>query len=291
MSMRNRLLAASHYPLRLAMRIGQPLGLTSSNALRVLLYHDIVPRDRARFAAHIRWLARSWTFVSIEQFAAMVSGETPVRGRNVFLTFDDGFASNRVVAEEILTPLGIRALFFVVSDFVSQVDRESAREFIAHRIHPGSRVAEMPAHLYNMGWSDLEALLEQGHSVGAHTQTHPRLSAIASDLERGREIVQSADTLATRLGVPIEHFAYPFGDVASFSADALAMARGRFRFVYSGLRGDNGTGVSPFALRRESVAANDPPAVVDALIEGLADFRYAKARHQLDEWARPRSSC
>jgi len=214
----------------------------------------------------------------------MASGEEPIRGRNLLLSFDDGFASNRVAAEQVLNPLGIRALFFVVSDFIALNNRGEARDFIARHIQPGTNVNDLPEHLHNMSWADLEALLEQGHCVGGHTRTHARLSEIDAEPDLEREIIASADALALRLGVPIEHFAYTFGDLASFSENALAVARRRFRFVYSGLRGDNAKGVSPFALRRDASLAQDSMALLGAIAEGGADFHYARSCAQLDTW-------
>lgn len=290
----HRILAGTYQPMRLAKAIGRPLGLTSPHRLRVLLYHDIAPNDQARFAEQLRWLARTWTFVTPEQFAAMISGCEPVCGSNLLVTFDDGFASNRVVAEEVLNPMGIRALFFVVSDFVALSDRDDARRFLATHIQPGSNADELPTHWANMGWADLEALLEQGHCIGGHTRTHARLSQIDTDLDLHREIVTSADALAQRLGVSIEHFAYTFGDLASFSEKALAVARRRFRFIYSGLRGDNASGAAPSALRRDASAIQDAfynYAVFDnellgAFLEGAADFRYRRDSALLGDWCR-----
>lgn len=285
MSIRHRLLAGTYYPLKLAKAVGQPLGLASPNRLRVLLYHDIAPHEQPRLAAQLRWLARSWTFVSPKQFAAMISGEEPIRGRNLLLTFDDGFASSRLVAEEALNPMRILGLFFVVSDFVALEDRREAQQFIARHIQPGTRADQLPAHLYNMSWADLEALLEQGHCLGAHTRTHARLSEIHAIPDLEREIIASGDELEQRLGVAIEHFAYTFGDLASFSEQALAVARRRFRLIYSGLRGDNAEGVSPFALRRDAVTAQDSRPLLGAFVEGAADRLYARSRAQLGRWA------
>ena len=205
------------------------------------------------------------------------------------LTFDDGYASNRTVAEQILNPMGVKALFFAVSAFVEQEDRDEARAFIARHIEIYRRASDLPDHLYNMGWADLAALLEQGHLVGCHTRTHARLSQLASDSDLQSEIVASADTLERRLGTSIDHFAYTFGDLASFSQQALTVARQRFRFVYSGLRGDNVGGVSPYKLRRDAVAAEDSPWLLGAFVEGAADFHYAGARAQLDSWADSRT--
>jgi peptidoglycan/xylan/chitin deacetylase (PgdA/CDA1 family) len=294
MLLHHRILSAAYHPIKLAKAIGRPLGLISANQLRVLLYHDIAPRDQANFAAQMRWLKRSWRFVSAEQFAAMVSGQEPIRGRNLLLSFDDGFASNRVVAEEVLNPMGIRALFFVMSDFVGMEDKNEARQFIAENIYPGTRAAELPAHWCNMGWSDLEVLLQQGHSVGGHTSTHARLSKIKTESDLEREIIASANVLEHRLGVAVEHFAYTFGDLASFSDQALAVARRRFRFIYSGLRGDNAAGVESYALKRDSAAFQDAFSnysvfsnnLLGAFLEGAADFKYAEDIGLLSSWGR-----
>lgn len=292
MGLHHRLLAGAYYPLKMAEAIGRPLGLTSPHRLRVLLYHDIAPDEQIRFAAQLCWLSRTWTFVTPARFATMISGEEPIRGRNLLLTFDDGLASNRVVTEQILNPMGIKALFFVVSDLVAIEDRLEARRFIAGHIYPGTRAEELPAHWHNLGWADLEALLEQGHTIGGHTRTHARLALIDSEYELEQEIVASADTLEQRLGVPIDHFAYTFGNLASFSKSALAIAQRRFRFVYSGLRGDNAVHVSPLALRRDSSALQDAnsnyrifsDSSLGAFLEGAADFRYARALAVLGGW-------
>lgn len=281
-SMLHHVLAWSYAPLRLAKVIGRPFGLSSPHRLRVLLYHDIAPDQQTSFAAQLRWLVRTWTFVTPERFAAMVSGLEPIRGSNLLLTFDDGFVSNRIVAEQILNSMGMRALFFVVSDLVALKDRLEARRFIARHVYPALRAEELPDHWLNMQWPDLEALLEQGHTIGCHTRTHARLSQLATESDLEQEIVGSGDALEKHLGAPVNHFAYTFGDLGSFSETALAVARRRYRYVYSGLRGDNAVGVSPFALRRDAATARDSRALLGAFLEGAADSRYARSRALLD---------
>jgi peptidoglycan/xylan/chitin deacetylase (PgdA/CDA1 family) len=280
-----RILSASYYPLRLVRSIREPLGSVSRDRLRVLLYHDVAPEEQERFAAQLRWLARRWTFVGPDQFAAMVSGHAPVRGANLLLTFDDGFATNRVVAEQVLAPLGIRALFFVVSELVALESAQEARRFLTRRMWPGMREESAPAHWDSMRWADLEALLEQGHAIGAHTATHARLSEVATEAELVREISESADCLERRLGTRVHSFAYPFGNLESFSPAALAVARRRFEFLFSGLRGENHGGVSPLALRRDSASPSDSLGLLGALLEGAADARYAPSRSTLDAWS------
>jgi peptidoglycan/xylan/chitin deacetylase (PgdA/CDA1 family) len=284
MALHHHYMEGLYYPLKAVKTMGRSLGLAARNSLRVLTYHDIGPKEQPRFVSQLLWLKRSWKFVSPEQFAALSCGGEPVFGRNLLLTFDDGTASQRRIAEEVLKPLGIHAVFFVVSDLVSDKIGDDAPPIIAGRL-TRSEAQGRCGHCSYLTWSDLEALLEQGHLVGGHTATHARLSEIEAEAELEREIVASADTLARRLGVSIEHFAYPFGDVASFSTRALAVARRRFRFIYTGLRGDNASNASPSRLWRDAVNPQDSRALLGAYLEGAADFYYARSRAELAQWA------
>ena len=245
MSLIHSLLAASYLPLRLGNNLLRRVGIKPESRLRVLIYHDIAPQEQERFTVQLRWLAREWNFVSPQQFAAMVRGDAPIKGANMLLSFDDGFVSNRRVAEEVLNPMGIQALFFAVSAFIDLAAGDDYRDFIARHIWTDLIPEAVPVHWRNMRWNDLAWLLETGHTIGAHTQTHARLSELRKRGELATEIIQSANVLEKNLGVRIEHFAYPFGDLSSFSREALSAARQRFSFIYTGLRGDNARGAPP----------------------------------------------
>ncbi len=284
MALHHHLMEGLYYPLKAVKTIGKSLSISSRNSLSVLIYHEICTKDQPRFVSQLRWLKRSCKFVSPDQFAALSSGGEPVCGRNLLLTFDDGTASQRRIADEVLKPMGICAVFFVASDWVADKTDDDTLPSVTARSISGSDAKKYSRRFTYMMWSDLEALLEQGHLVGSHTATHPRLSEIQTDAELEREIVTSGDTLARRLGVSIEHFAYPFGDVASFSARALAVARRRFRFIYTGLRGDNANSASPSRIWRDAVTPQDSHALLGAYLEGAADFHYARSRTELTGW-------
>ena len=296
MSAHHALLALAYQPARVARFVAERVGVTRADRLRILLYHDIPASDERRLEAQLRWLGKRWRFASPAQAEAMLSGAEPISGRHLLVTFDDGYASNRAIAERVLEPLGIRALFFVVSDFVGMLDQEEIRRFIATRILllPGSRAGELSPALGNMRWRDLEVLLERGHAIGAHTRTHARLADLNSDAELEDEIITSANTLAERLGVSIRHFAYPFGATSFFSGRALAIARRRFPFIHTGLRGDNAPGTLLCALRRDAASHQDASlnysamddVLVGSFLEGAADLRYRPDLALYEGWVR-----
>lgn len=279
-----RLLAAAYPVLRIGNGLVERAGLKRSGRLRVLIYHDVAPSRMESFEAQLRWLSKRWRFVDPLHFTRMISGLEPVQGNNLLLTFDDGFASNRIVASEILGPMGIRALFFVVSEFV-QLSRDiDQRDFISQHFFPGMSSKAVSEHHRNMTFDDLEFLLQSGHIIGAHTTSHRRLSEVKQPRALEAEIVESADFLEQKLNFHIDHFAYTYGDLASFSKTALEVARRRFKYIYTGLRGDNSRSIVPWAIRRDAVGPEYSPAFLGSLLEGGADLKYLSDLNRYEHW-------
>lgn len=288
MSILHHLLAKAYTPLKLGNAARHALGVCSPYRLRILIYHDIAPHEHERFASQLRWMKRYWNFVSPAQFVAMMENREPLSGDNVLLTFDDGFASNRQVAENILNPLGIKAIFFVISKFPDIKDKTKQQKFISEKICPNLKMNKIPPHLHNMNWSDLAYLLDTGHTIGAHTYSHTRLSELNEKQVLNFEIVSGADQLERMLGIKVTHFAYPYGDLSSISPEAIAIAKRRFNFIYTGMRGNNADGIPAWALRRDAIAPCNALSFVGSLLEGGADWCYGK---HLSRYEKMEQSC
>jgi peptidoglycan/xylan/chitin deacetylase (PgdA/CDA1 family) len=82
------------------------------------------------------------------------------------------------------------------------------------------RVSEMDVRHYlrrvaaeqetTLSTAELREIVAAGHLVGAHTHTHPVLTALSEETARD-EIRICREELGSVLGRPPEHFAYPFG--------------------------------------------------------------------------------
>lgn len=288
MSVGHTLLSLSYKPLAVINFVRRSFMFNSEcGRLRVLLFHDVAPNDYKLFKEKIEWLSRQWKFVSPEQFVNMLTGKIPVDVDSLLLTFDDGFYSDRVVAENILNPMGIRALFFVISEFSKLNDEKEQFKFISENLYPPSSGESIPNHLKNMrnmSIEDLRYLVKTGHSIGSHTTSHQRLSSISCEEALVEEIVAGADWLQSQLKTPVEHFSFSFGNLSSFSKEALNVARARFPYIYTGMRGDNSKSVPPWAIRRDTIAMNDSLSLVGAFIEGAADIRYNKNLKVYESW-------
>lgn len=283
MKFKHRLLSSCYLPLRFTNITLRQSSISNVGRLRVLLYHDIDPSQEAQFAAQLHWLSKSWRFITPDKFSSIIKYKDSVQDDCLLLTFDDGFASNRQVVDSVLNPMGIKALFFIITDFAFLPANDDWRRFVSHHIYPSLKHEEIPSHWNNMSTDDLVYLLESGHSIGAHTSRHTRLSE-ASNEDLLEEIAYSADSLEVKLGIKIRHFAFPFGDLASFSSDALALARKRFDFIYTGLRGFNTYTVPSWAIRRDSIKPTDSKYLIGSLLEGAADYAYHKQLIDYQSW-------
>jgi peptidoglycan/xylan/chitin deacetylase (PgdA/CDA1 family) len=76
-----------------------------------------------------------------------------------------------------------------------------------------------------LGWEEVQTLAREADvSIGAHSVSHPILAKC--DLVTAKqEITESKALLEQRLGKPVGHLAYPFGDSSAVSARELCLAQ------------------------------------------------------------------
>jgi peptidoglycan/xylan/chitin deacetylase (PgdA/CDA1 family) len=125
----------------------------------------------------------------------------------VAFTFDDGYADTLVTAASLMKQYGFGATCYVVSGAVGSYNRWDA-EYLHERKPLMSR-------------EQLEQWLAAGMEVGSHSLSHPRLRELPQEVAR-HEIAESRAALRNMLGVPIDHFAYPFGH---FNAGIVELVR------------------------------------------------------------------
>jgi peptidoglycan/xylan/chitin deacetylase (PgdA/CDA1 family) len=185
-------------------------------------------------------------------------GHDAFAARRFVLNFDDGLKGNRDVAERLLAPRGIKATFFISPALVGQDGY--------------------------MGWDDLAALAESGHVIGAHGMSHRRLAGLnGTDLET--EVVRPGEAISAKLGQAPEWFAFPFGDIDSIDAAALALIGRHYRLCRSGVRGPNVPGTHRLAVLADHVDLESSFAWQRLTVAGGLDGRYAQARERLRRWA------
>jgi peptidoglycan/xylan/chitin deacetylase (PgdA/CDA1 family) len=192
-----------------------------------------------RFRAHVELLlGAGFRFVTLADFARQAGGSEPPAGLAA-ITFDDGMRNNHEVAWPILAEYSIPATVYVTVGFIDR-----ASPWIG-----GDGDGAM------MDERQLRELATAGWELGAHTMTHPDMSALTYE-QCLAEIHQSAAELERIGGRRVLTFAYPFG---RYGPHAIAAARD------SGMIAAVTTGSGswdPYELTRAMVGAADPMAVV-----------------------------
>ena len=253
---------------------------------RIVLIHDVPDRDLPAFVDLVeRVVERHGTVSPEEAETRLAKGGTPARpGRApVLFSFDDGFLSN-LRAAEILAERGIRAQFFVCPGIVD-LEGDAQRLAIAAKVFRGRVLPDdLGPERRLMTWDEIARMDAMGHRIGAHGATHRRLSDLeGTELED--EVAGSGERLREMLGTKADWFAFPFGTVGSVDDRVLAVVAKHFRYCRSGVRGMNGSGTHPMAVRADSVDLSAPPIWRHLVLEGGLDARYRVARRRLEGFA------
>jgi peptidoglycan/xylan/chitin deacetylase (PgdA/CDA1 family) len=217
--------------------------------VRILVYHWVHGEERRRFSEQLAALAREFEPVSLSEAVERLRAGR-VGGRELAITFDDSFRSGLENAAPLLVEHGFRACFFVVTELVS-APPERAEQICRERLH-------LSKPLEPLTWDGVERLVELGHEVGSHTRTHRELVALPP-AELDEELRGSRAELERRLGLPIAHFAAPYGDRARFSPAVSAAARAAgYETCLTAQRGRNLPSADLYALRRDNASAAWP---------------------------------
>ena len=75
-----------------------------------------------------------------------------------------------------------------------------------------------------------------------------------------------------------------FGDLESFNEQALKLAKSRYKFIYTGMRGNNAKCLNPLAIRRDTIAINDSNNVIGSFLLGAVDIIYKKRFNIYESW-------
>src|SRR5690349_8469883 len=259
----------------LAYRIFRASGLLAlARALRsdgvVLCYHNVVADDdgpengpavhmrRTVFERQMRWLARHYDVVALDEFVARRARGTSLRGVAA-LTFDDGYAGVFTYAWPLLQQLGIPATVFIVAQApdareafwwdhpaVSRVLSPALRdEWLTIlrgdrdailRAAGGGNGTALPAARRPADWDTIARAARAGLGVGAHSATHRALPAL-DPAELHLELVTARDIVQQRTGVTPQFFAYPYGLWNERLRETVRAAGYRAAFTLDGGRG------------------------------------------------------
>lgn len=219
----------------------------------ILMYHDVQAENATHYPPYtisIRHLERQLDYLRNsgrrgigfdELFRLMDGTETPT-GKEVLITFDDGYESFRTLATPALAARGITATVFVVAERMGSYNSWDAD----YKIGFGRRDL--------MSKDGLKEVVAAGMHVGSHSCTHPDFSK-CSEVEVESELTRSKQALEDLLGTSIQDLSYPFG-AYSKTHFPLLQASG-YRSAVTIFSDEKYVTSNPYAMRRVYVHPGD----------------------------------
>jgi hypothetical protein len=262
------------------------LGLSNKNNLRVIILHDIEKKNFQNFEKLLDYLSNHFNIISPDEFKLYLSGNLKRKNfkNNVLFSFDDGYKSQKIITEKFLNPRNIKAIFFLISDFIKIDSKNNSQKFIRNNLYKKKFTGKLDEEIQNMNYSDVQYLIKSGHTIGAHTKTHSQLSKIKEDSDLNTEIFHCKSSLESLFKeIKIEDFAYTFGDFESINEKSLKIIFKNYKYIYSGLRGNN-LNITSRMIRRDAINLSESFEVVSCYLSGYLDFLYKKKIYTLEGW-------
>ncbi|GAB4536377.1 MAG: polysaccharide deacetylase family protein [Thermodesulfovibrionia bacterium] len=223
--------------------------MLSRNSIPVLMYHHVSPEGRgisispSVFEDHVRFLKRSgWRTLRGDEFIEVIH-QKKIKERYVVLTFDDGFADNYVYAYPILKRYGMKAILFVTTSFIEDIDiKRDGFKPLPHEEAWGLAFTER-RHEVMCTWNELREMEGSGvFDIQAHSHTHNTPSYIKGKRysELREDLLVCKKLLKERLSKEIQHLSWPKG---CYDYEAIRIATGAgFNAIYTTERGANTAG-------------------------------------------------
>jgi peptidoglycan/xylan/chitin deacetylase (PgdA/CDA1 family) len=188
------------------------------------------------FERYCRYFKEEFRVVSLRTLVDRLKAGRLI-GRELAITFDDGYRDNLQNAAPVLQRLSLPATFFVVTQWV------------------GTGVVpfwddERGMRYPWMTWAEVRALHRRGFEIGVHTRTHADLGKVRGGAAAD-EILGARLELEAQLDAPAASFAYPYGGRRHFTEANRELVRSAgFACCCSGFGGVNASGTDPFRLHR-----------------------------------------
>ncbi|NSW92655.1 MAG: polysaccharide deacetylase family protein [Firmicutes bacterium] len=216
-------------------------------SIPILVYHHLLP-DKENFFGNNAFIVSTDNFekqmqllkennyntISLNQLKAYLKGETTLTGKNVLITFDDGYKSTFVYAYPIMKKYLLHGVIFVVSGWIQN-----------------NRAPFNPKMLQILDWADIEASMDvfeyASHTHNLHWKNGNNESLLISSPE---ETVYD-DFLKSKEMLKTGSIAYPYGEYSE--ATLLVLRKLEYEMGFTINEGDVKPGDDIYRLKRHVI--------------------------------------
>lgn len=190
-------------------------------------WHHDNDEDGNRFEQQLKALHKYCEFVKIEDAVQMILSHKKVSRPTVAFTFDDGWRDCYTQIAPHLEKYGVNAMFFINPNFVDAADNYDDVYIENFTVNTTKSPGKHP-----MTWEQIRDLQKRGFKFGAHTLDHYCIND-ENFAELEHQIGDCRGAIEEKLGVPCEHFAFPYGRLEHANPKSIEIACKHYKYVYS----------------------------------------------------------
>ena len=242
------------------------------------MQHDIKKNNFETFSNQLRLIKKDgWNFIDPKKLEYL--SKNKIKGKNVILTFDDGFYSNYVIAKSILKKHNIKAAFFIPYNFMMMKNKKDCLKFIKNRL----KIKKYKLDKFkraNMTLNDVIDLNKKNHLVGFHTKNHFELSKCKTNKQLYDEVIGPVNNKFKKIISINKFFSFPFGKADDVSEKSFNIAKNNYKFIFLGIRGENKTNLEGGFIFRDNLMIKYNDKMILSILNGYFDLFYIFKRRK-----------
>lgn len=198
-------------------------GVHIINSHYVTIYEVDIARDTKVFENYLQYLNKFATFITLQDATKRIlENNIPENEVLIAFTFDDGFEECYSVIAPLLEKYNTRGAFFINANYI-----ESSKDYQEKFNKRVATFTKKP-----MTWQQVHDLHKRGHLIGSHNLDHTNFSTL-NDNEIEFQLVENKKILEEKLSFQCEYFAWTYGKLDHFPANALRVTQNYHSFIFS----------------------------------------------------------
>ena len=259
--------------IKLFVKIFKRIKKKSYRSIRgILAYHGVSQRrekncvEIGKFISHLNYFNENFKILKLSELLDKVKLGEKDWGNYVAITFDDAYENFYLNAYPELIKRSIPATIFVPA---GRVGGFNSWDYIDRGNF---------SRLNIMNYDELKRLDRKLIEIGSHSFTHRKLVYLTKE-ELEEEISGSKTILETELGMKIDKFAYPYGELFHFDDRAVkALMAAGFLYAFTTHFGRNINMADSYRINRIVIWDDDDIYDIRDKLSGYYDWMAEKER-------------
>lgn len=229
------------------------LNLSKKQSVRILNYHDTLEENNENLKKQLEFYKKYYEILDFEKLKKFLENKYTLRKQGLLITFDDGLSGNYKVANDILSPLGIGAIFFVSPDKINKdgyMTKNEIEELLGKKIY----------------------------SIGSHTCSHHRMNKNDSIKKLNYEIIESKNKLEKKFKIKIESFCWCGGELNTYTKDAYDIIKNTYKYSFMTNNKPVYNNENKLWLQRTNIEDSWSIPLIVFQLCGLLDIKYIEKR-------------